>query len=346
LALAALLAVGFAPAADVAIRFTGGAFQVTSWKAGAEPPDGWASAFTVSTTVDGPPMLGAYTVEDGTLTFRPRWPIAPGIQVHAVFRTPSGPSAAADFAIAPAPAGPATHIVQIYPSTSDLPANALRLYVYFSAPMRRGEAWEHIHLLDESGAAVDRPFLEIDQELWDSGNIRLTILFDPGRIKRGLVPLRDSGPNLVEGRTYTLAIDRDWRDANGQPLEAGVRKQYRVTPAVRALIEPAKWRLTSPRQGTVEPLVVTFPQPLDYALALRTLSVAGVKGTASVDRQETEWSFVPDEAWKASDYQLVVSIALEDRAGNRIDRVFDVDTFNRIDKQIHQETVTLPFRIR
>ena len=58
--------------------------------------------------------------------------------------------------------------------------NALKLYIYFSGAMRRGEAWQHIRLLDARGEAVKLPFLEIDQELWDPANTRLTVLFDPG----------------------------------------------------------------------------------------------------------------------------------------------------------------------
>ena len=48
-----------------------------------------------------------------------------------------------------------------------LPANELKLYIYFSAPMSRGEAWKHIHLLDDAGKPVPLAFLELDQELWD-----------------------------------------------------------------------------------------------------------------------------------------------------------------------------------
>ena len=43
---------------------------------------------------------------------------------------------------------------------------------------------------------------------------RFTLLFDPGRIKRGLKPAqRRVGPVLEEGKSYTLVIDRGWTDA-------------------------------------------------------------------------------------------------------------------------------------
>ena len=35
--------------------------------------------------------------------------------------------------------------------------------------------------------AIELPFLEIDEELWDPAMMRLTLFIDPGRIKRGAV---------------------------------------------------------------------------------------------------------------------------------------------------------------
>ena len=79
--------------------------------------------------------------------------------------------------------------------------------------MSRGEAWKHIHLLDDSGKPVPLAFLELDQEFGTPANQRLTVLFDPGRIKRGLVPTNEIGSPIVEGKHYKLVIDRDWHDA-------------------------------------------------------------------------------------------------------------------------------------
>jgi len=48
-----------------------------------------------------------------------------------------------------------------------------------------------------------------------------------------------------------------------------------------------------------------------------------VSGTAVVSEGETRWSFRPEHDWLPGRYQLRVHPALEDRAGNRFDRVFD-----------------------
>jgi hypothetical protein len=288
-----------------------------------------------------PPLLGSYTVEDGTLTFRPRWPIAPGMHIVALFHPP-GLLVLAEFDTPKQDAVPSARVEHIYPSTGDIPSNALRMYICFSAAMRRNEAWQHIHLLGENGARLEHALLEV--ELWDPGATRLTVLFDPARIKRGLAPLKELGPNLAEGQSYTLEIDRDWMDAAGAPLLDGFRKSFRVAAAERTAIEPAKWRVTTPKAGTRDPLVVEFPKPLDYALVLRTLSVAGVKGTAALDRDETEWRFVPDAPWQPGAGRLSIDSALEDVAGNRLYRPFDA-VMDQLKKMPDPGPVAVPFRI-
>jgi hypothetical protein len=172
------------------------------------------------------------------------------------------------------------------------------------------------------------------------------VLFDPGRIKRGLLPLEEVGPAIEDGKRYTLVIDREWLDARGVPMQEGFRKSFRVGPSDRTPPDPSTWRLNGPKAGTSDPLVVNFPESMDWALALRLIDVPGVPGTASVDNNETEWRFKPNAPWKAGEYKLVIDTALEDLAGNRIGRAFDVDIFERVSEKISGKTVSLPFRIR
>jgi hypothetical protein len=345
-ALAAALLLLPAAAAGIQIQMTGGAFQVTGWSAAAEPSEGWASIFSVfAGGSDSPAMLGSYALEGGALVFHPQWPLAAGLHVRAVFKPAGVAPVEAGFDIPKPARAAATRIEHVYPSTDTLPANTLKLYIYFSAPMSRGEAWQYIKLLDEHGAPVELPFLEIDQELWDATNTRLTVLFDPGRIKRGLVPRNEAGPNMREGHAYTLSISRDWLDAAGSPLAAAFDKPFHVVADEREPVDPAKWLITAPKEGTADPLAVTFPRPLDYALLQRTITVAGVTGKVSVAPGESEWRFTPDAPWKAGSYQLTVETTLEDLAGNRVDRPFDVDTFNEVTKHIEKPTVSVPFRI-
>jgi hypothetical protein len=81
-------------------------------------------------------MLGTYTVDSGELVFRPRYPLAPGMRVRAVFR---GVGTEFDLAKA-APLVATTRVAHIYPSADVLPENALKFYVFFSASMQKGDS--------------------------------------------------------------------------------------------------------------------------------------------------------------------------------------------------------------
>ncbi|OYW07952.1 MAG: hypothetical protein B7X34_09795 [Acidobacteriia bacterium 12-62-4] len=217
---------------------------------------------------DVPPVLGAFSAENGRLVFRPRFLLAD--EVRAIFR-----GVVTRFPALRAAPVSSTVVEAVYPTADRLPENLLKFYVVFSGPMQRGEGWTRLQLLKANGTPVELPFLEIDQELWDPGNRRFTILFDPGRIKRGVLPLNEVGPALVVGETYTLVVDAAWRDAAGAPLRTGYRKKFTVTEAERRPIEPSAWRVVTPRAGSRDPLTVEFGRPLDAALALRLITRRG-----------------------------------------------------------------------
>ncbi len=326
----------------------GGSFRVTGWDPAGHAATEWTQLFGVYVeprTESSPPISGRYVVEKGELIFSPRYPLVPGVKYRAVFRPPGEAEVSAVFEV-PKAAGPPVTIEEIYPTSSAWPENILKLYIHFSAPMSRGEMVDRIRLLDAQGKPVELPFLELAEELWDPEGKRLTVLFDPGRIKRGLVPNRDVGPPIMEGGNYTLVIDQGWPDAHGNPLRETYRRQFHVGPAVRTAVDLKTWRITAPLAGSSGPLEIRFPRPMDRALALRLISVADVPGTAEVDSEETRWRFTPERPWKAGAYQLRVGTALEDISGNKVDRPFDVDVFDHVEKTISTTTKTLRFTVK
>src|SRR6266545_3110255 len=235
-----------------------------------------------------PPMLGDYGFGSDTLRFEPRFPLEPGVTYRAVFqpanlpgKAPSGAKLIASvFRAPPRVSKSTTYVRQVYPSAAVLPENLLKFYVHFSAPMSRGHIYEHIHLRDAAGKEVELPFLELDEELWDPTMTRLTLFIDPGRIKREVKPLEEIGPALEQGRRFTLVIDPAWRDAAGNPMREAFGKTFQVGPPDREPPDPVQWKIQPPARATREPLVVTFPKPMDHALAERLIRVTDAVGTA------------------------------------------------------------------
>jgi hypothetical protein len=320
----------------------------------------WAAIFSVR--VDGkadvPPLLGSYAMKGDTLTFQPRFPLQRGVLYRAVVHADKIPTADGENYAAlektfrlPRPDTAPTFVGHVYPTRDVLPENQLRFYVHFSAPMSRGDVYKYVRLLGPDGKPVELPFLELEQGLWDVSSQRFTLLVQPGRIKRGLVPREEMGPVLEAGKSYTLEISRDWPDAEGEPLKDTYRKTFRAGPPDETQPDPKTWKLQAPAAGQSEPLVVTFPKPLDHAMLERVLWVTGdggrrVEGTVDVTDEETRWRFTPKEAWKAGAYDLVADTALEDPTGNSIAHPFEVDVFHPIERSVETKTVKVPFTVK
>lgn len=304
-------------------------------------------------------MLGSYRITKDTLRFEPRFPLVAGLSYRAVFHPANlpGHSGSTEKSLVkvllvskPKPAMP-TVVAHVYPSQDELPENQLKFYLHFSAPMSRGESYEHIRLMRSDGSEDKWAFLALPQELWDREGKRFTLFLDPGRIKRGLKPREDLGSVLEEGKRYTLVIDRAWNDAEGNPLKESYRKSFRVLPPVETQPDPKTWKIAAPTVGTRTALVMTSPKPLDHALLNRMLWITDergekVSGTIEVTQHETCWRFTPATPWQAGSYNLVADTRLEDLAGNNIARPFEVDELRPIGRDTKSETVRLPFVVK
>lgn len=296
----------------------------------------------VLAAINLPSILGSYAATSNALTFQPRFPFEPGVTYRASFV----PEKISSTMTVPQPSpSRSTFVSDVFPSADVLPQNLLKFYLHFSAPMSRGHIYEHIHLLDAKGEAVELPFLEIDEELWNPEMTRLTLFLDPGRIKRGVRPLEEVGPAFYPEKDYTLVIDAAWRDARGFPLKDGFRKKFHVTPPDREAPEPAAWKISAPKPGTRDPLVITFSDPMDQALALRMITVRSVRGEKALRAHETEWLFTPEQPWKSGRYQIQVQSTIEDLAGNNIGKQFEVDLQESDGRREPARTILLRFDV-
>jgi hypothetical protein len=149
-------------------------------------------------------------------------------------------------------------------------------------------------------------------------------------VKRGILPNRQRGRALVDGRRYSIEVAQQWRDAAGRPLVSAFRREFSAGPAIEKPMRVEDWRLGPVRAGTREPLVVTFAWSIDRALAERSLSVLTadgkpIAGQGSLSDGDRRWSFTPATDWAVGEYLLFASPILEDPSGNQIGRAFEVD---------------------
>ncbi len=293
------------------------------------------------------PMAGRFEVRDDEIVFFPRFPPIGGTSYSLLLD-------GADVATIVVPqraVTPVARVRSVFPSTAELPFNQLKLYLEFAHPMSEGWATRAIEVRRAADAQlVPGVFLPMEPELWDPGRQRLTVLLDPGRIKRGLAPNAEAGYPLEEGVPIVIVVERGFRDAEGRPLIAGAARTYRVGPAVRTRVDPSRWSVRYPRLDTRDPLVVDFDRPLDRGLLEHCLVVmdtlrSRLEGRMLITPGERRWSFTPSWAWRAGDYQLVVDARLEDLAGNSLTRVFDRDLTRLDDAPTELDRRIVEFRL-
>lgn len=307
-------------------------------------------------------VLGTYSVDGTVVHFRPRYSLEVNLDhiariefalLYKLLALHGDPAADLEVKIAlrRERAEPTTVVSAIFPS-GDVPENALRFYIHFSAPMSRGGVYDHISLVDAQGERVEQAFLELEPELWDVDARRLTLLFDPGRIKRGLKPRSDLGSALEAGRRYSLVVAKSIEDAKGHPLAIPAIKEFTVQDVDRVSPNTDQWTIQVPVAGSRDSLVVILDEPVDRALLYRMLSVVDgyggyVGGEVFVGDGEQRWSFVPDELWKAGAFSLRADVRLEDRAGNRLDMLFDEEIGDRQEERVLPEPfIFVPFVVK
>jgi hypothetical protein len=282
-----------------------------------------------------PDVSGRFCLHDDEVEFIPTFPFESDVKYHVTF-DPAGlgfpvkegaltlefsvPSHRAELAL--------TEVSHVYPSSDCLPENLLRFYVCFSNSMQRGRALAEISLLDSVGHPVADALYRPPIELWDKSMRHLTVLLDPGRLKRWVGPNMELGPPLAIGKTYTLEIGSGMTDLHGRPLREPFRKHFLVGDPIREPVAAASWKLLPPPTGSREALALIFPQPLDRAMLSQMITVVSedlfrVPGEVVIDQAESRWRFTPTSCWSAGVYHVRVRSDLEDVCGNSLTGAFD-----------------------
>jgi len=271
-------------------------------------------------------MLGTYKSIDDRIVFTPPIPLTYGAAYEVVYKnkqigTIQVPMPGAEHAAS---------VIHVFPTADTLPENLLKIYVQFSAPMREGEALQHIHLLTEHHDTIPDVFLDLQPELWDTSRTVLTVWLDPGRIKRDLIPNRTMGNPLQQAKHYIISISNNWKDAQGLPLRQSFSRQFVAAKRDTISPQPEHWKLISPTANTDKQLEVNFGEPLDYYLQLETIQILNsnkkpVAGKKFNLENGNGFSFSPEQPWQPGRYYLHIASYLEDLAGNNLNRLFDRD---------------------
>ncbi len=233
-------------------------------------------------------------------------------------------------------------VVSIYPSSIQLPENLLRFYIYFNTPMRKGEALKHIQLIDAEGKIDNHAFMEFKQELWSSDGKRLTVLFDPGRIKRGVSTNMQLGSALQEGNRYSLKISGAWQDVYGQPLSEKTSKEIEIVKPYRHHMLIENWTIDQPKANSDDTLTIHFDRIIDHALIQSMIKLVDaednlINGHWEILENERSINFISKQNWKTGKYQIIIDSRLEDISGNNLHNLLDHTKTNQEERnELHQ----------
>lgn len=215
----------------------------------------------------------------------------------------------------------------VYPSADTLPENLLRFYIYFDTPMRTENPLRYIYLTDNTGNRMDEVFLNNRYALWSPDRTRLTLLFDPGRVKTGLVAHNSMGRAIKANSTYNLIVNAG--AINNAPCQTTYKKTFKVIEANFQKPTVANWEINQPKLETKEPLTIHFTNTIDhtslaYRIRVRNGKDEVIAGSIDIGNQEKTWSFTPQNDWSDTDtYSLFVDQVFEDVSGNRLTGLFD-----------------------
>lgn len=269
------------------------------------------------------PLAGRYSQAGDIVTFDPAFDLNAG-QVYTI-RTADVLS---EFTLTTEAPALAPEVIAIYPSGPEIPENTLRFYIHFSTPMQPHVSTDFIQLLDADGIPDTAAFMTFTQELWSEDRTRLTLLMDPGRIKRGVATNLALGPALLEGHRYSITVTEGWLGANGQNAAPEFEQSFLVSAPLRDLPDTDLWQISEPSAQTREPLIIAFDRPFDHQLAQTSILVRDtggqvIPGTVELEDFERTWQFIPDDLWPLVPLEIVANARLEDVAGNNFRDLLD-----------------------
>lgn len=176
-----------------------------------------------------------------------------------------------------------------------------------------------LQLVTPEGLLVSDAFLLLNEELWSPDGRRLTVLMEPGRIKRGMGPDPAHEPALTPGRSYRLDVR-----TGGRVLS----KVFDVLPPAMEPLLETHWQVRGPPVRSRRPLEVAFDRVMDDAIVAEEVQVQSadglrLPGIQAVSDDGRRLVFHPVNRWEDAEYRLVFSRRFEDVCGNRLAEALD-----------------------
>jgi len=271
------------------------------------------------------PMSGLYSLEDKKLSFVPYNELSGGQQFIAYYYTDKD-TFQQHIAIPTSNIEkPLAEVVEIYPKTSHIPRNILFFHVRFSQSMREDiEAFQYIKVLDSKGAEIPKVWRE--RSYWLDDRKLLVLMVHPGKVKRGIsakIPFK-------KGQAYSIYVDPTIEDRYSRPITAAFKKQYHTVAEDYQVPKILFPQFELPQVETKKPLVMAFSESMNHASIIDGVTIVNkntnstIKGQFSCNETDSSYVFIPQEAWKATEYEVVFNYKVSDLANNRLHRLFEI----------------------
>ena len=314
----------------------------------------WSSFYNVKTNPGSPAVLGEYKIIGNHLAFSPKFLPDPKIQYIVTFSYPdlarllpgsiSEQAVYSDIVSFEPPETTRPEITSVIPNLEIVPANLLRFYVYFSAPMGIENPYDFITIEDKDGNVLVDPFVIVPEGLWNIDRTRLTLLLHPGRIKQGVGPNMTEGDILRAGNVYTLKINSQWKGASGESLKDSFSRPINASNPLRKAINVNLWALKA-EQNQIGILTIVTDHPLDQPLAKRMLFIRNKEGKILPSQVEFTSPEDVKVLWRpdgSKELELHIDPRLEDVCGNTPLYAFDLEEGTRRE---NLEEIMLTFKV-
>lgn len=279
-------------------------------------------------------VAGKYNVYGGKLSFTPLYPLGFNTEFEIQYRN-GAKTVTKRFTTPEHPLSEQTaSVATAYPLTDTIPYNTLFFHVRFSHAMMNDKlAYTHIAMYDEEGNERKNAWRQ--KSFWlDDGKL-LVLMIHPGRVKNGI---HYESPLFDSGKRYTLKVNADIKDINGNPIAGNYTKTFYIKGEDRIKPRPYFEKIKLPAAGSIQAVDLVFSEGMDQASVLNGVSIQNARGKKIAlnikSRSDDAYSLTPARPWEKGKYTLILESAVYDFAANRINRLFEITNVSEMEKDM------------